>query len=330
MRIILILFVLLFSQAKAQTQSNTLLWEVSGHGLKKPSYLYGTYHLLRSSIIDEYPEVKRALKKSKTVVVETELDSSKMMALSAQMLSPDGPTWAQKLSSTESNQLDSMLRRYFGAELSQLSVLRPAAINTMLAMGITQEALSDTLPDFKGPTLDQWFAAQGKKNKRTLVSLETLEEQFAILYTSTTTDSQLVELKYSLKDIHTVGPESRKLCLAYLKQDLAELEKIARSYSEKHGSLEALLDDRNKKWMQVLPKLMTEQPTFIAVGALHLPGEQGLIAMLRAQGYTVKAVKNRAKTDESGIDAAVILLLLLPAATSGIEWNAPSKNQMNG
>ncbi len=328
MRIVLVLLLLVFGQAKAQT--NSLLWEVSGNGLKKPSYLYGTYHLLRSSLVDEYPEVKRALKKSKTVVVETELDSSKMMALSAQMISPDGPAWTNKLSSSESAQLDSLLKRYFGADLNQFSILRPSAINTMLAMGLTQEALSDTLPDFKGPTLDQWFAAQGKKKNRKLVSLETLEEQFALLYTQTSTDSQLVDLKNALKVIQSTGPESRRLCLAYLKQDLAELEKIARSFGEKHGSLESLLDDRNARWMQVLPKLMAEQPTFVAVGALHLPGEQGLIAMLRAQGYTVKPVKNPVKTDDSGMDAAVILLLLLPAVTSGMEWHPPVKKPVHG
>ena len=160
MRIVLVLLLLVFGQAKAQT--NSLLWEVSGNGLKKPSYLFGTYHLLRSSLVDEYPEVKRALKKSKTVVGETELDSSKMMALSAQMISPDGPAWTKKLSSSESAQLDSLLKRYFGADLNQFSILRPLP-SIHAGDGLMQEALSDTLPDFKGPTLDQWFALKARK-----------------------------------------------------------------------------------------------------------------------------------------------------------------------
>lgn len=52
-----------------------------------------------------------------------------------------------------------------------------------------------------------------------------------------------------------------------------------------------LIDDRNKKWAKQLPAIMKEAPTFIAVGALHLPGENGILNLLKQQGYTVDPVK---------------------------------------
>ena len=54
------------------------------------------------------------------------------------------------------------------------------------------------------------------------------------------------------------------------------------------GEAEKLLDNRNKAWMTQLPSLFSEQSTFVAVGALHLSGKNGLVNLLRAQGYTVK------------------------------------------
>ena len=52
-----------------------------------------------------------------------------------------------------------------------------------------------------------------------------------------------------------------------------------------------MIYNRNKAWAEKLPTIMKAAPTFVAVGALHLPGEKGLLKLLKSQGYTVEPVK---------------------------------------
>ena len=61
--------------------------------------------------------------------------------------------------------------------------------------------------------------------------------------------------------------------------------------SEKYDNL--LLNNRNKKWVKELDTIMKKESVFVAVGAGHLVGEQGLINLLKKQGYTVKPLENR-------------------------------------
>jgi uncharacterized protein YbaP (TraB family) len=71
--------------AQKKNIENSLFWEISGNGLKKSSYLFGTYHLLNSGFLDEIPKVKEACKKADGVVVGTELDSCIMMKMRLMM-----------------------------------------------------------------------------------------------------------------------------------------------------------------------------------------------------------------------------------------------------
>ena len=88
----------------------------------------------------------------------------------------------------------------------------------------------------------------------------------------------------------------KKLTNAYMKQDLNTMFKIS---EERKGNQcdalpseeDALIYNRNKIWAEKLPAIMKAAPTFVAVGALHLPGEKGLLKLLKSQGYTVEPVK---------------------------------------
>ena len=86
--------------------------------------------------------------------------------------------------------------------------------------------------------------------------------------------------------------KSQKLNEAYLAQDLDKLFEFAKSENEDSTAfLDILINKRNADWITKLPTLMQEAPTFVAVGALHLPGENGVIEGLRKAGYKVTAIK---------------------------------------
>ena len=100
----------------------------------------------------------------------------------------------------------------------------------------------------------------------------------------------------TINNIDTEVENLKKLTNAYMKQDLAEMLRIS---EERKGNLcdptpdeeEALIYKRNKAWAEKLPAIMKTAPTFVAVGALHLAGDKGLLNLLKKQGYTVEPVK---------------------------------------
>ncbi len=303
--------------ALSPTNEKTLLWEISGNGLKKKSYLFGTYHLVNNGLIDHYPAVQKALRKSKTMVVETVIDSNELAALSLLMLAPDGPGWTAALSADEKQRLDQNLKKFVGPGLEQMAVFKPSAVSATLALMATRAALEDTLKMYKGEPIDGWIAKQGRKKRKQLVALESLKEQFELLYNSDSLPAQIKQLQALIQQFDSLDIYTTELYFAFLAQDHQAMQAIAAKHAGQIGGLETLLYDRNKRWLDTLPQLMAQNPTFIAVGALHLSGDQGVIQLLRHAGYTVKPMRNRyEKHPNSGGDASVVLLLLLPALMS--------------
>lgn len=298
-----------------------LLWEVSGHGLKQPSYLFGTHHLVPGSFIDEHPKAAHFLRKSKNVVVEVELDSSELMQLSMLMVDPEGGAWTQAIAPHDAAILDSVLMQHMGVGLAQLAALRPAAVSMMLSLALTTAHTQDLLQDFKGDPLDVKIAKQARKRKKqNLIALETLREQFDILYTQEPTDSQLHTLIEMIQNIDSIGPYTRDLLESYMEQDVDRLQVLLAEYAAVYGGMDALLADRNHRWMQQLPGIFDSGRTFVAVGALHLYGTDGLIDLLRQAGYTVEPVKNpreQSSITESAMDMGFWVFFILLLATDG-------------
>ena len=118
-----------------------------------------------------------------------------------------------------------------------------------------------------------------------------------LLYNQTSLKRQAEQLLCMLNNVEPTIDQTQRLTATYMAQDLGAMSKIA---DESLGGPQCemtpqekvtLIDDRNKKWAKQLPAIMKEVPTFIAVGALHLPGENGILNLLKQQGYTVDPVK---------------------------------------
>jgi uncharacterized protein YbaP (TraB family) len=124
-----------------------------------------------------------------------------------------------------------------------------------------------------------------------VLALESLEEQMKILYSSQTAEEQLTDLISLVKDTAEARMETRTLIEAYAKGDLKKMMLISEETEVSMGDMKVWLDDRNVKWIPQLLPLLNEGNAFIAVGALHLPGEKGLLELLKAEGYTLSPVK---------------------------------------
>jgi uncharacterized protein YbaP (TraB family) len=291
-----VLFVLLsvaftqhaIAQKKSKVVENSVFWEVTGNGLSQPSYLFGTFHLLSHRYIDSLTNVTAKFKASKTVVSEMLIDSTmtlKMMA-SAQM---EGTTLNKLLTPEQFKQTNEWLHELSGYDLTMFNSLNPMTIEILLMTMMQQKYFP--LDPTKDVVMDLYFQQSATRDKKNVIGLETFEEQTHAVFGQFTYERQAQLLTAAVKERNTAEEELRSMNKLYREGNLSKLEALM--YDEIYTPAEAavMLDNRNQKWMQQLPGLFKQQPTFVAVGAMHLAGENGLVTLLRKQGYTVKPLQ---------------------------------------
>jgi hypothetical protein len=292
-RFSLVLAVLMLALA-SQAQ---LLWKVSGNGLSRPSYIMGTYHFAPANMMEKIPGMERALEGCDVVVGE--IDKEEMMGQDAQMkmamamMAPADSTLDVLFSPEDYAIVEQVFDKYFsnmGVKLSQMNMLKPGAISVqMQAMQAVKH-----FPNFnESELIDMAVQTRANEMGRPSIGLETIDEQIELLFNCPLTEQAEGLLEACKKDdLFTV--QSSALVEAYMAQDLSELERIFTDPElggDDAEAMDALIYDRNRNWAEKLVKMMPERAALVCVGAGHLPGDQGLLQLLRDRGYTVEPMK---------------------------------------
>lgn len=289
--LVAIIFVSGAAHAQKKNSEKALLWKVSGNGLKQPSYLFGTYHLLGDKFLSQVPETQQPFAKATGVVVELVIDSANMVNVMMQKAIMSNNKVSSLLSPSDFHLVDSVLRALSGYSLSMFDMFKPAQAGMLISLSQAQKENAELLQTYSGTPLDVYFAQQGKKNGKTVTPLETLEEQCDMLYNTIPVEEQAKQLVELAKQNALAARYATDMTRLYLAKDLAGLQRMFDSFpKELMGDMNYMLKDRNEKWIKVLPELMKSGSQFVAVGAGHLPGTHGVIELLRKQGYTVTAV----------------------------------------
>lgn len=289
--------VLLFSCMGApKGDTGSLLWKVSGNGLAKPSYLFGTHHLIPITFLDSVSGIHDAFENTEQAVGELDMGnmSQMQMKIMGESTMPAGITFDSFLSATDVTLLDSILTRLMGVGLGQLGTLKPALLSNLISVTLYQQYYPSLS---SGKSLDQYFQEEALKRNRPVIGLESTEDQIHVLLNSQTLDRQAELLICMVKHPELLKDQMDKLQVAYHAQDIKALLELYEEEmpddpcpsTEEEKNL--LNRDRNRKWLEKLPAMMADKPSFIAVGCLHLPGKDGLIEGLRKLGYRVEAVK---------------------------------------
>lgn len=274
--------------------SAQLLWEVSGNGITRPSYILGTHHLAPAdSIIAANPAIDRALSAVDEVLGEIVL--ADMAAAQSEVLAalqaPADSTLSVLLSPAQLDSVNNVLSAYTGGMLraEMLNAFKPAMLSTQL------EALraAAAFPGFNPMRqLDALIQEKASLLGKRVGGLETVAYQIGLLYGSPL-PQQASDLMKSVR----LDQSSRQLAIdlanAYISGDLEAVHDIMMDPDNGMTPDEAsrLIYDRNRSWVSFLVGALTTTPMFIAVGAGHLPGTQGLISLLRSRGYNVEPVK---------------------------------------
>lgn len=291
-RLSLILAVVVLALS-AQAQ---LLWKVSGNRLGRPSYILGTYHFAPGSMIDKIPGMEQAIEGCDIVIGELDKENmigSKVQALAAQaMMAPADSTLDKLFSPQDYAIIEKVFNKYFsnmGVKLRQMNMLKPMAISTQMQ---AMQAIK-YFPNFNANDLiDVAVQARANDEGRPSMGLESVQEQIDLLFNGPLTE-QAQGLLEACKQDEFFQAQSVALADAYMAQDLNKLFAVMTDATKGDSEeiMEMLIYKRNRNWAQKLNVMMPECAMLVCVGAGHLPGDKGLLQLLRNMGYTVEPAK---------------------------------------
>lgn len=268
----------------ANSAENSLLWEISGRGLESPSYLYGTFHLLCPDDLVIPDRALAALQESEQLVLELDFDDpSLMMTMQLGMFLKDGKTAKDYLGEEDYQLVADFFTSKMGMPFGQISGIKPFFLSAM-----TLVFFMDCQPSSPEQRLTSLAGEQGKE----VLGLETVEEQIGFIDNIPLEDAAEM-LVSGIKELEDGGAMIDRMVSTYLEGDLDGIQDIIDSYmGDEYAEMsEELLVARNRNWIPAIEELISGKSSFIAVGAGHLPGEKGVIGLLREEGYAVTAVR---------------------------------------
>jgi uncharacterized protein len=277
-------------QATKSTTEKGLLWEINGKGIAKPSYVYGTIHMIPSQEYFLPKGTLGAIDKCEQMYFEIDMkDMSDMTALFGMMnkiFMKDGLTLKDLLSEQDYKLVNSKFTE-LGIPIFLLERIKPMFLSAF-AMG---DMNPTALQDGKIKSYEMEFYEIAKTKKMKTGGLETIDFQISV-FDSIPYKDQAKMLVDGIKNSTTDNDEFKKMIQLYKDQDIEKMITMMGEGASDLGEHEdILLSGRNKNWIPQIIALAQKQPTFIAVGAGHLGGPKGVINLLRKEGYIVKAVK---------------------------------------
>lgn len=284
------LIVSLFSVTALSQNNNTLLWKITGNGLEKPSYLFGTIHMLCADDAGLSDNMKKAINACDEVYFEVDLDNLFEMFGAINKMKMNGDTTLHDLLSDEDY---NKVKDYFESKGSMLPFSMLETYKPMLAASTLEQG---SLPCENTAMMEQVIMQEAKQSKKKIKGLETMAYQAGVL-DSIPYKLQAEQLVSYINDTNKGGEDDRQLkemFKAYKEQDLKKLEELMIQTDAGIASFtDILLYHRNRNWVNKLKTLLPDKSLLIAVGAGHLPGEKGLINLLRKEGYTVTPMENK-------------------------------------
>lgn len=275
---ILLFACLLKSHAAVQAQQDALLWKISGKGLEKPSYLYGTIHLICKDDLRFADSVQPALDRSEKLFLEIDMDEPGLMLKTMRLSMQSKTNLNELLSSDQYAKVDRFLKDSLSMGASLFNRMRPFTLLSALYTRIPRCS--------KSVSVEEKLMDIAKRQRKEVLGLETLEDQFAV-FDQIPDSAQAHMILEMIDHFPAQQTEFMQMVEAYQKQDLSALSAMMNDSPDMVGFEEVLLLKRNRKWIPVMEKAMSKAGAFFAVGAGHLSGPEGLISLLRQAGYDV-------------------------------------------
>ena len=267
-------------------RGKTLLFEISGNGLAQPSYLFGTMHILCATDAKLSTNLKKIIRDCSKIYFEIDMDNmAELMGAMKYLRMNDGV----KLSDLLTPQEYERVKDYFDKNkailpFSMMNRFKPYFVSSLIG--------EKMMTCEKKNGMEEMIMRESKQYDKEIKGLETTEFQ-ASIFDSIPYDKQAKDLLAYIDSIDNYRQVTVEMVDVYREQDLDRMDSlIKKSDPGMESYMDLLLYDRNRRWVTLMPPIMKEGSVLFAVGAGHLPGEQGVIKLLQKKGYTVKPIDN--------------------------------------
>jgi uncharacterized protein len=267
--------------AAACRYAKGLLWKIE-RGDRAPSYLFGTIHISDPRVTNLPPPVREAFTAARSFTMELILDGAGFVHMAETMFFNDGRTLESVLGAERYKEIQrTLLDR--GLPVSDLNRKKPWVVVLMMSG-----------PGRGGLALDMQLQVSATLQEKPTHGLETMQEQLAV-FNGLSIEDQVSMLNSTLRYHREMEKMLETMVQAYLARDLNRIMAIMDSASADDRRLQdtlmaRLLTQRNTRMVDRMRSRLEEGNAFIAVGAAHLPGTDGLLALLERAGWRVTPV----------------------------------------
>ena len=271
-----------------------ILYKVSGNGAKGDSYVMGTHHLAPISIIDSIKGFNAAINSVDAVYGEIELSEMNSPASQQKMMmaamAPTDSTLSKVFTKEQFDSIDNVIKKYSGgqATLNMLEPMKPMLVGQQLTILMNLQVIPNFNPM---QLLDSHVQTLGAQAGKGTFGLENIDFQINVLF-GDPISKQAEDLLETIRKEEKMKSFSLNLYNAYMIHDI---EKVRQLMIDPDLGLEPedeakMLTNRNVNWVNQLKTILPQKSVFVCVGAGHLPGENGVLNLLRQAGYTITPV----------------------------------------
>ena len=274
------------AKAKQMPENSALLYEISGNGLKKSSYLFGTFHIICSGDMIQAEKLTDYIDKTEQLFLEVDFDDpSELQSIGKMPFLADGKTLSDFYTKEQYVKVGELVQNSLGAPIENFKNFKPVFLQVITVTSPKSLGCS------QASSYDLSFLQYAQTKQKPIEGLETVAVQAAAL------DS--IPLKKQADGLYQIAlepekssAEFKKLLEIYKTQNSDKLFEFMETQMKDDTAFQInLLDKRNTAWIPKIEKAVKEKSSFIAVGAGHLGGKTGVLNLLRAKGYKVQAIK---------------------------------------
>ena len=272
-------------QDKDAPLANSLLWEITGKSLEKPSYVFGTIHMIDRENYFLTDAAKEALDKVYNVTFEIDMeemtDLGTLMPLMMKAFM-QGDTTLRDLLTEEEYTLVSGHFQEIGLPMMFVERIKPMFLSALASGDMSAPAAQEDIVSYEMELMEM---AQQKEKE--IMGLETAEYQMS-MFDSIPYRIQADMLVTSIRDQSGSSDQLDRMIELYTTQNIEGMQSLMEEDQDVLDYQDLLLVTRNRNWIPVMEKRMADGPSFFAVGAGHLAGTEGVLRLLIEAGYSVK------------------------------------------
>lgn len=276
-------------QSKVENQ-NALLYEITGNGVEKPSYIFGTIHIICPKDMIPMEKFDSYFNKSDQLILELDLNKTSELANFSRLTKlRDGTKLSDYLTKEQYEKIDEMTMKFLKTPFSSLQTSHPITFHSMLLTS-PHSIGCNPVGSYEVSFL-QLATAKGKP----IEGLETVAMQMKSL-NKTPLKKQALGIYKIAQDTDKYFADFQDLVNVYKTQDSFAIYKVLQTqfktqYAHNPAFQTNILDARNLDWIPKIEKAIKEKPSFIGVGAGHLGGEKGVLKLLKKKGYKLKPIR---------------------------------------